>query len=32
MRLVIVSIVISLAALLASEWFARRAAQRLRGE
>lgn len=32
LRLVIVSIVISLAALMASEWFARRAAKRLHGE
>ena len=32
MRLVVVSIVISLAALMASEWFARRAARRLHGE
>lgn len=32
MRLVIVSIGLSLAALLVSEWFARRAAQRLHGE
>jgi molybdate transport system permease protein len=32
LRLVLVSIVISLAALMASEWFARRAANRLHGE
>lgn len=32
MRLVVVSIIISLAALMASEWFARRAARRLHGE
>ena len=32
LRLVVVSIIISLAALMASEWFARRAARRLHGE
>lgn len=32
MRLVVVSIVISLGALMAAEWFARRAAKRLHGE
>jgi molybdate transport system permease protein len=31
LKLVIVSIIISFAALLASEWFARRAAARLHG-
>jgi len=32
LRLVVIAIVISLAALMLSEWFARRATQRLRGE
>ena len=32
LRLVVVAVIISLAALIASEWFARRAAARLHGE